>query len=108
MKKRILIVSDYFLPHWTGIAKAMEYFTIGLKDQYDITVLTVRINPGLKKDEKVAGISIFRTDPVFSFSRSMYSLEFIFLFSSIVRNYDLIFINSPCVNIVPIALVAKL
>ncbi|OGH19074.1 MAG: hypothetical protein A3F31_01110 [Candidatus Levybacteria bacterium RIFCSPHIGHO2_12_FULL_38_12] len=107
-KPKILIVSDYFYPHWTGIAKAFLYTVIYLHKKYDFTVLTVRHEDALKKNETIYSTKIKRYNYFFSFSRSKYSLSLLGGFIQEARRHDLIIINSPCVNILPISFLSKL
>lgn len=111
MKKQILkvlIVSDYYHPHWTGISKSVYNLTQFLKKEIDFTVLTVRFNKKLKKDEIIDGIKVIRENYLFPISRTKYSLSLIYRFSIIATKHDIILVNSPCSNIMPIALITKL
>jgi hypothetical protein len=47
-KGRVLLVSEYFLPHWTGISQAFFYLAQNLQDQgYDVVVLTTQFDKDL-------------------------------------------------------------
>jgi glycosyltransferase involved in cell wall biosynthesis len=107
-RKKILIVADYFYPHWTGIAKSMYYFIQGIHKYYDLTVLTVRHDKNLKKKDKIFSANIIREDYIFSFSRSKYSLALIIKLFISVRNFDVVIINSPSSNILFASLIAKI
>jgi len=107
-KKNLLVVTDYFYPHWTGFSKSMCNMTRFLKGEFDITVLTVRYEKNLKLWERIFSVNIVRKPYIFTLSRSKYSISIIFEFFSIVNNYDVIFINSPCSNILFFAILTKL
>lgn len=107
-KIRLLIVTDYFYPHWTGIAKSMYYFIRILENIYTITVLTVQHRKNLKKEENIFSASVLREGYLFSMSRSQYSIILILRFLLIVNSYDVVFVNSPSSNILPIAIIAKI
>lgn len=107
-KTKLLIVSDYFYPHWTGIAKSMYYFVRAMAATYELTVLTVRFNKDLPRQETIFGANVVREDFLFPVSRAKYSLSIILTFLTMVRNYDEVLVNSPFSNIVPIVLIAKL
>ena len=107
-KKKVLLVSDYFYPHWTGIAKCMLDWTQSLKDQIDFQVLTVAYDKKLKKEEVFKDIPIHRASYLFSLSRAKYSLSLIFKSFSLIKKADTVLINSPCSNILPISFIAKL
>jgi len=107
-KLKLLIVSDYFYPHWTGIAKSLYFMIQAIEKEYDITILTVNYTNNLPKKEKLFSSKIIRVPFQLSFSRSKYSFLYIIKFFSLIKSYDIIFINSPCVNILPVAMITKL
>lgn len=108
MKKRILIVTDYYYPHWTGISKSLDYLTQSLKSSFDFAVLTVRFKKNLPKIDTRNGVKILREDYFFSLSRSKYSPATILRFLMEVKKHDIVFINSPCSNTLPVAILAKI
>lgn len=107
-KVKLLIVTDYFYPHWTGYAKSLYYLVQSINKLYNITILTVRHDKNLKKKEKMLESEVIREDYNFSISRSKYSLSLILKFVSIIRKFDIVFINSPCSNILPLSIITKL
>lgn len=107
-KPKLLILSDFFYPHWTGIAKSMYYFVNAMGKELDITVLTVKFQPNLKKEETIFSAHVIREEYLFPVSRSKYSLQIIYKFLYLVRGFDIILINSPFTNILPIACIARL
>lgn len=107
-KVRLLLVTDFFYPHWTGIAKSVFNLTKALHDAFAITVLTVRFDKGLKKQETISGISLVRSDYLFTISRSKYSVAIIIDFIRLVGRTDCVLINSPSANIVFLSLLTKL
>lgn len=107
-KLKLLILSDYFYPHWTGIAKSIYNLTKALKNNYSITVLTVRHDKKLKKQELKQGVKIIRSDYLFTLSRSKYSLTIIFKLLLLIKNFDAVLINTPSANTLPFAIIAKL
>lgn len=108
MKTKLLIVTDYFYPHWTGYAKWVYYVVASLEGKSDVTVLTVQHESGLRKEERMFSARIIREPFLFTISRSKYSLAMIMRFLSIVNNNNVILINSPCANILPLAIITKL
>lgn len=107
-KGRIVVVTDYFYPHWTGISKSLYYLTQSLNKDFDLTILTVKHNKSLKKEEVMNEIKILREDFLFNISRAKYSIDLVFKFVNIINKYDVVLINSPCVNIIAISLIAKI
>jgi len=107
-KTALLIVSDYFVPHWTGIVKSITSLTQYLKNEIDFTVLTTRYKKNLKENEVTNGVRIIRENYWLKFSRVYYSIKLLIRFCKEVKNHDAVLINSPFSNILPIALIAKI
>jgi len=105
--KKILIVTDYFYPHWTGISKSIYYLIKTKFNNINFDILTVNHSKKLKKEEKIFNSKIFREPYLFSISRAKYSISIIFKFISLINNYDEILINSPCVNILFFSIITK-
>lgn len=108
VKKRLLIVSDYYLPHWTGIVKTISYMTDALQKWFDITVLCVQHDKRLPKRDRINGVRIIRSPVILSVSRAKLSL---LLFWDIVRetpSCDIVFINSPSAYMAFASIFAKL
>lgn len=105
---RVLLVTDFFYPHWTGIAKSMFSLTQALQEKFAITVLTVRFDRKLAKTEKVDHVAIIRSNYLFTISRSKYSLAILFDFFRFLPRTDYVLVNSPSANIVFFSLVTKL
>lgn len=108
MKKRVLIVSEYFYPHWTGLAKFALLLGESLSKEYILTILTVQHLPHLKKKEVIKDLLVLREPYLFKISRSCFSLAILWRFIKIVSQYDFIFINTPNSNVLFFALLAKL
>src|SRR5579872_3104933 len=83
---RLLLVTDFFYPHWTGIAKSMFSLTQTLQDKFRITVLTVSFDKKLARYENLPvgrqgnGVHVVRSDYLFTISRSKYSMNILFDF----------------------------
>lgn len=106
-KPRVLIVSDYFYPHWTGIAKSLLYLIKEVRN-VDFDVLTTKHLKNLKSEEKIYRSIIYRSPYLFSLSRLKYSPFIPIKLILLISRYDAIFINSPCSNILPVTLIAKI
>ena len=105
---KLLIVSDYFYPHWTGISKSILYLAQAIEDKIDTTVLTVRYDAALKKKEKMGKVVVIRKNYQFKLSRACYSFLVVVELWRLVRQMDVVLINSPCANILPVSLITKL
>jgi glycosyltransferase involved in cell wall biosynthesis len=106
--KKITIVSDFYVPHWTGISKSIAYLAEAIKEDFVTSILTVRFDKNLALEEEKAGLKIIRRPYFFSLSRAKFSLSLIFYFLKNINKTDLVLINSPSIHILPISLIAKL
>ena len=107
-KEKLLIIADYFYPHWTGISKSMVYLVKGLQDYFDIIILTVRTNSDSPRVEQFGKAQIIRENYQLVMSRSKHSFTLVYMFVKIAISQDVVFLNSPSSNILPIALLTKL
>lgn len=108
-QKRALLATEYFYPHWTGIAKTFSYVGENLKQQgYDVTVLTTQFNSNNPLSEEYQGLHIIRSPYQFRVSRTHYSLSILIEFIKLVSKFDLIVINSPNSNILFLTIFARL
>jgi glycosyltransferase involved in cell wall biosynthesis len=105
---RLLVVSDFFYPHWTGISKSVFSLTQALADTFAVKVLTVRFDKQLSKYEQVGKVSILRSDYFVSISRSKYSFAILWDFLRLLSQTDCVLINSPSSNVVFFSLFAKM
>lgn len=106
---KVLILSDYFYPHWTGIVKSvLRIAKILVDNKIKVTVLTVKDKKNLKEKEFLGKVEILRVNYLFKISRVFYSPLIIIKLLKLIKNYDLIFINSPNSNILFLTLIGKL
>jgi glycosyltransferase involved in cell wall biosynthesis len=106
-KPSILIVTDYFYPHWTGIASAVFRLSQIIKTFSNVTVLTVRHDIALPRQSDLKGIKIIRATPLINVSRAKYSLDLVRRAHKLIPFYDIVLINTPFTNVAPISLLAK-
>lgn len=107
-KKKLLIVTDAFYPHWTGISKSIYNLIRAIHTDFVITVLTVAHEKDLKKEETIFTARILREPYLLTISRSQYSLRIVAKLFSMVHQYDYVLLNSPSANIFLFALITKL
>lgn len=107
-KHRLLIITDTFFPHWTGISKSIFNTAQALKTDFDITILTIAHEASLQKSEEISGINVIREPYLFIISRSHYSIRIIFKLLQIVRNFDTVLINVPSANVLFFTIISKL
>ncbi len=105
---KLLVITDYYLPHWTGISKSLSYFLNTLKDRHDVTVITIQHAPHLSPHEVIDGIPVVRFPYSLSLSRAKISFLFWFRTLPYLSKADTVFINSPSAHIFPLSLLVKL
>jgi glycosyltransferase involved in cell wall biosynthesis len=106
--KKVLLVTDFFYPHWTGISKSLYYTTQKLSSQLDFTVITVQHNSDLPKQEKLGKVKVVRKKYLFKLSRTMYSFSILTAMLKSIKDCDVVLINSPCSNVLFASIIAKL
>lgn len=107
--KKVLLVSEYFYPHWTGIAQTFFYIAESLQKQgYGVTVLTTQFDRSLPRRDKVGRTHIIRTPYQFRVSRTHYSISALFSFISLVPRHSTVIINSPHSNVLFFSIITRL
>lgn len=98
--KNILIVTDFYEPHISGITK---YISLQIKylisQNYKVTILTTKHKENLKKYEFNKKLNIIRANPNIKISRGFFSLDLCFLYLKNIKKHDLIFIHFPLTEI---------
>lgn len=106
-KKRVLIVTDYFVPHWTGIVTSLTYLIEQYSDIYEFEILTVNHTNKLQKNEKVGNACVTRVPYQLSISRAKISFGLLPQYIQMIQKTDIVFINSPHTAILFLALLAR-
>lgn len=105
--QRILFLSEYYSPHWTGIAQSTLNWCQHLKKNNEVSVLTTQYKPELPLQENIDGIRVIRTKSLLKFTRSFYSLEALFQLIKLVKRFDVVIIACPHINILFFSLILK-
>ena len=104
MSEKILIVTDFYEPHISGIVTYINKLINSLPSKhYEITILTTRHNSKLNKFHIHNNINIIRCNPTFKISRGFFSIELIYEFFKIRKNFNYVNVHLPLVEICPIA-----
>jgi len=99
-QKKILIVTDFYKPHISGITTYIDQLIKSLiLNKNFVTILTIHHLPELSKYEKYENYEIIRCKPFCKISRGFLSIELIFQFFKKYKKYDLINIHFPLVEI---------
>ena len=104
MQQKILIVTDFYKPHISGIVTYINQLLVYYQNDYKITVLTTKYSSELQSLESSGNVEIIRCKPLFKISRGYFSLSLILKFIKIYKNYKYINIHLPIVEILPLVL----
>ncbi len=108
MNKSILIVTDFYHPHKSGIITYINQFVLALKlKNIKITVLTTKHNNQDDDEEILNGIKIIRCKPFIRISRGFYSIDLIFKFIKISKSFDIINMHLPLAEVFPLVFFTK-
>src|SRR3989344_2990382 len=108
-KTAVLMISEYYVPHWTGIVITFHEIAKNLIFQgYDVTVLTTKYDNKIQHKEVVDGVTIIRVPYFIRLSRTHYSIKIIFTFFNLIFQFDSVVINSPNSNILFFTVIARL
>lgn len=107
--QHILMVSEYYTPHWTGIVKSFHELAQNIQKQgHSVDILTTHHDPTLPHKETENNVTITRIPYQLRISRTHYSFSIILAISKMISSYDAACINSPNSNILFYTLIAKL
>ena len=99
MSKKILIVSDFYEPHKSGIVTYINQLIKSLKEKgYIISVLTTKHTNELDRIDFINDIKIIRCKPTIAISRGFYSLDLVITFYKIYKNFDYINLSHESIN----------
>lgn len=93
---KVLTVLTYYYPHWTGLTAHAVKVAEGLAARgAEVTVLTVRHSPELKRDEIINGVRVIRLQPVSRFSRGMITPALLWAAPMLIRAHDVVQVHTP-------------
>ena len=93
---KLLVILTYYRPHWTGLTAHAVKVAEGLAARgIEVTVLTVRHTPELKRDEIINGVRVVRLQPVARFSRGMITPALLWAAPLLIRDHDIVQIHTP-------------
>lgn len=104
---RILCYSSYYSPYLSGVTTTTEQILQNLSKRHSITVLTFRYDSSLKKIEK-NGVSILRMPWIIRVSKGFISVQSLIYFFRHIQTCDVVLVNLPNAEALPLILLAKL
>jgi len=105
---KILFFSSYYYPYTSGITTYPQKIFKYLSKKNQIKVLTFRYDKKLKENEKFEGYQIIRMNYLFKISKGFISPLSLIYFLKEAKKADLIIINIPNFEGLPLAILAKI
>lgn len=106
---KILVVLTYYSPHWTGLTAHAVRVAEGLAARgAQVTVLTVRHQPDLAREEIINGVRVIRLQPLSRFSRGMITPAFPYAAAQLIAQNDVVQIHTPLPEAPMVGLLARL
>lgn len=104
----ILFYSSYFHPYISGLTQSPARVLSKLSAHHKMTVLTFPHKKKLKPQESWKNMNIIRIPYLFKISKGYISPQSLFYFFREIPKNDVIFLNLPNVEALPMTLIAKL
>jgi glycosyltransferase involved in cell wall biosynthesis/SAM-dependent methyltransferase len=106
---KILTVLTYYHPHWTGLTAHAVRVAEGLAARgHEVTVLAARHDPDLPRDEIINGVRVVRLQPLFRYSRGMFTPAYPWAVGSLILKHEVIQVHSPLPEAPIVAGIAQL
>lgn len=106
---KILVVLTYYAPHWTGLTAHAVRVAEGLAARGEqVTVLTVRHQPELAREEIINGVRVIRLQPLSRFSRGMITPAFPYAVAQLIAENDVVQIHTPLPEAPMVGMLARL
>lgn len=107
-KKKVLFITDYYLPHWTGLSKSLNLIVAALDKKNNCSVLTIAHQKNLDKQEIIDDHSVYRVGFWWTISRAKFAPAILLKYLQLLDKHDYVVINSPFTFILPLTILAKL
>jgi glycosyltransferase involved in cell wall biosynthesis len=95
IKKRILIVVNYFYPYVSGVSEYARAIAKSLSADHEVTVLTGRYLPDLPDQESFEGYTLVRAKPLFFLDKGYISPDFVYRFRKLACQSEVVNLHLP-------------
>ncbi len=95
MKKRALIVLNYYYPYISGVSEFARLIAEGLCGDFDVTVLTGQHCQDLPLHETINHVHVVRSRLLLRLHKGYISPEFIWNFRRLARTADVVHLHLP-------------
>lgn len=105
---RLTLYSSYYLPYISGMTVYAHRILSELSGKHKVKVITFSYKEGLSTSEILDGITIIRMPYWFRISKGFISFHSWSIFFNACRNSDIILLNIPNAEALPLAILAKI
>ncbi len=105
---KILFYSSYFYPYISGLTTNTLQLLKKLSSKHQIKILTFAHTEKLKSQEKLGKLKIIRMPFKFKVSKGFISPQSLFIYWQNLKKTDLVFVNLPNAEALPLVILAKL
>lgn len=105
---KLLVASDFYYPHWTGLAQSFLQYVEAMKHSFAIQVRTVQFRADLPACANINNVVVWRSAVWASLSRAKISLQYLLDIWRSASMADILLVNSPSAHIAGIAAIALL
>lgn len=102
---KVLVATDFYYPHWTGLAQSFLHFFTAVKDRFAIQIRTVQSHQTVPTCSQVNSVVVWRSPALFGLSRAKISLAYLADIWRASKTAEVLVINSPSAHILPLALI---
>jgi glycosyltransferase involved in cell wall biosynthesis len=95
VKKRVLIVVNYFFPYVSGVSEYARAIAANLAKHHDVTVLTGKHKTDLPDEQQFEGYTLIRANPLFFLDKGYISTDFVVRFRQLAHQSDVINLHLP-------------
>lgn len=105
---KVLFFSPYYYPYISGLTIVPQKIFNHLKKNHQISVLTFKLSPKFKSYEYEKNLIIYRLPYLLKISKGFISPQSLIYFFKEVKKNDILFLNLPNFEGLPLAILAKM
>lgn len=105
---KILFYSSYYYPYISGLTTYPSILLSHLSSAHQITALTFRYDSNLNSTDTIDGVKVVRMPFLFKLSKGFISPQSLWFYFRYLLHTDIIFINLPNAEGLPLVIMAKL
>ena len=101
--------TTYYYPHVSGLTIFFQRLAESLaRQKHEVTVITSRHDLNLPKNENINGVKVIRSHVLFRLNKGVFLPMILFDSFSYLRNAEVLHVNLPCLEALPLVISARL